>query len=305
LVVNANPRGVVIFGVPRSGTTLLRTLVDAHPSFACPGESFLLTAAAKFLSSQPFAHGLDIGVLTGLTFLGFDPDEVIERLRAFVFQFHREHAARAGKPRWAEKTAPDVFHLREIEALCGDEVDYVCIVRHALDVMVSLVELVDSSQRWSVELHPYIVRSPRPLEALAHAWVDGTQAMLDLVARRPERAHILRYEELAAQPAVTMGRLMDALGESWPEGLERGALVDQRPGLGDWKIFSRPAVESTSVGRGRAALTPITVSELAPIVNPTLVAAGYDALPEAPRPTRERARRLFEAAMKVQALRRR
>lgn len=40
----SKPSLCVLFGAPRSGTTMLRLMIDAHPRFACPGESdFLFT----------------------------------------------------------------------------------------------------------------------------------------------------------------------------------------------------------------------------------------------------------------------
>jgi protein-tyrosine sulfotransferase len=106
--------GIVVLGVPRSGTTLVRRLLNAHPRIACPPETNLLSAAARFLAEQRFAGGLSVGVIPGLDFAGFSEAEVLERFREFLFSFWREIARRAGKARWAEKTAVDVFHLDAI-----------------------------------------------------------------------------------------------------------------------------------------------------------------------------------------------
>src|SRR5262249_42673199 len=102
--------GIIVMGAPRSGTTLLRRILDAHPDIACPGETNLLAACARFLHSETIAEGVDIGVLAGLEFAGFAEDAVLEALREFAFGFHREYAKRQGKPRWACKTAFDVFY---------------------------------------------------------------------------------------------------------------------------------------------------------------------------------------------------
>ncbi|MCA9663328.1 MAG: sulfotransferase, partial [Myxococcales bacterium] len=32
--------GIIVLGAPRSGTTLLRRLLDAHPNIACPPETY-------------------------------------------------------------------------------------------------------------------------------------------------------------------------------------------------------------------------------------------------------------------------
>ena len=67
---SAVAQGIVILGMPRSGTTLLRRLLDVHPAICCPPETNLLGAAARFLREETFAGGMAIGVLSGLSFAG-------------------------------------------------------------------------------------------------------------------------------------------------------------------------------------------------------------------------------------------
>jgi hypothetical protein len=167
-------KGVVLLGVPRSGTTLLRRLFDGHPSFSCPPETMLLTASARFLAEEPAANGLDVGVLNGLAWAGFAPELVVERLRTFAFGFFEEHARRAGKSRWAEKTALDAFHLPEIDLLCGGEVHFVALLRHPLDTACSMLELIGKMERWPAELHPYVIRNPR-MARLGETWPAGLE----------------------------------------------------------------------------------------------------------------------------------
>ncbi len=87
--------GVIVLGVPRSGTTLLRRLLDAHPDIACPPETNLIGAASRFLQEDRFAGGLSVGVVPGLHFCGFDEEigpDASARLRFLVLA--RECGAR-------------------------------------------------------------------------------------------------------------------------------------------------------------------------------------------------------------------
>ena len=161
--------GIVVVGTPRSGTTLLRRILDAHSRICCPPETYLLSAAARFLHEESFAAGLRIGVLSGLAFAGFEEDEVLGRLRSFVLGFLQEHAEAQGKPRWAEKTAFDAFHLDAIRRVVGGHVRFVCIQRHGLDVACSLRDLVAKTGGYVQELHRYLQREPEPLVALCRA----------------------------------------------------------------------------------------------------------------------------------------
>jgi hypothetical protein len=269
------PEGIIILGAPRSGTTLLRRLLDAHPRIACPGETNVFTACGRFLRSERIAEGVRIGVLDGLGYAGFSQDDVLARLRDFAFSFHREYAQRQGKPRWAAKTAFDAFYLEEIEALCGTQVSFICIQRHGLDVACSIQELCEKNGGYLHELHDYVRRYPIMLEAFAHAWVDVTHAIEAFAQRHPQNALLIRYEDLTTETDATMRRVMTFLGEAWDVGFTAGALEKRSNlGLGDWKTYARTAIDESSVGRWKT-LSRDTISRLGTICNPTLQRCGY------------------------------
>lgn len=295
--------GIVILGSPRSGTTLLRRLLDAHPNIACPGETNVFSACARFLQSETFAEGLDIGVLAGLNFMGVDDDQALERLREFAFSFHRENAARQGKTRWADKSAFDSFHLDGIEQLIGDHAKFVCLQRHGLDVVCSMQDLVDKTGGYVSELQPYITRYPRPLEALARAWVDLTCRIREFAARHPDNALIVKYEDLTASPEVELKRIFEFLEESWDDGLLETALQRRENiGFSDWKTFSRPSIDRSSVGRWKQ-LSRGTINMLAEICNPILAECGYPEVEVTGDRSPAEARRRYELGMMLQQMR--
>lgn len=268
--------GIVVLGVPRSGTTLLRRLLNAHPRIACPPETNLLSAAGRFLEEHRFAGGLSVGVVPGLDFSGFDEQRVLQRFREFLFSFWREIADREGKARWAEKTAVDVFHLDAIERLCGAHCRYVCIVRHPLDVVCSLKELGDKMECHLPEIYEYVRRRPAQFEAFAEAWRDGNERLLRFCEQHPDWTVRLRYEDLTRDPEQELARVFDFLGEPTdvPALLARALGKTESVGLGDWKTYDARSVGTDSVGR-HEALSKWTVQRLAPIVNPLMTRLGY------------------------------
>jgi protein-tyrosine sulfotransferase len=294
--------GVLILGAPRSGTTLLRRLIDAHPAFACPGETNVFTGAGRLLRSEPIIGGARIGVLDGLAYAGFPREDVLARLREFAFSFHRDYAAREGKPRWAAKTAFDAFYLEEIEQLCGSQVSYVCIVRHGLDAACSIQELCEKNGGYLRELHEYVARYPMVLEAFAHAWVDVTSAILAFVERRPQDALLIRYEQLAREPHATMSEVAAFLGEPWSADLlEQGLAKREGLGLGDWKTYGRSDVGTESVGRWKK-LPQEAIGRLASICNTTLDRCGYEKVSMAQNRSAEESRRRYEVGLLLQGL---
>jgi protein-tyrosine sulfotransferase len=297
-------QAILVLGMPRSGTTLLRRLLDAHPRICCPGETFLLRASAKFIQGERIASGIEYGVLGGLRALGFAEEDILAALRQLTFGLLDQLAHQDGKPRWANKTAVDCFYLKEVERIYGDHAYFVVVIRHGLDVVCSLQEFTQELQAYISELHTYVARYPRPLEAFAHAWADVTSDLLAFAERRPN-AILVRYEDLVNEPEQTLRRLFAFVEEPWHASVVEAAFrKSEVKGLGDWKGYGAAGINAASIGRWRS-LPRSTIAELAPIVGPVLERCGYPPV-ETERPrTADEAMRHYELAMMWKATRQR
>ena len=91
---------LIIGGCPRSGTTLIRAILDTHPNIACGPESSLLAGRAP---SEALAMNFEISAdeLAQLRHAATDHAQLIEL-------FYTRYAGRQGKPRWAEKSPANV-----------------------------------------------------------------------------------------------------------------------------------------------------------------------------------------------------
>src|SRR5215469_8258471 len=107
-----------VVGAPRSGTTMLRLMLDAHPELAVPFESGFIVDFYRRreeygnLSLRQNAIRLlhDIGEHPMVRRGGLisDPDAVLEQpvrtYRDLVDAIFRAYARRQGKARWGDKT---------------------------------------------------------------------------------------------------------------------------------------------------------------------------------------------------------
>ena len=296
-------KGIVILGTPRSGTTLLRRILDGHPHINCPGETSLLSASARFLRTDTIAAGAEVGVLPGLAHAGIDREETLARLREFVFGVYEELAARADKGRWAEKTAFDSFYIDEIERLLGDEVVYVCLIRNGLDFTCSMRELCDKNESYLPEVHEYVKRYERPLVAFAHCWRDLTGRILRFVREHEGNAHLIRYEALAGRPRDTVADLFEFLDEPFEDRMIEAALTGTGSlGLGDWKAYSKTSIDTSSVGRS-ASLSTFMKNELGGVMNTLLVECGYDPVAVQSTESDASADRRYQLSLMVERLR--
>jgi len=269
-------KGAVIFGFPRSGTTMLRRLLDAHPLLCCPPETHIMRACVAFLHEDASPLGYSVGVATSLRFVGIKPEDVTARVRDLAFGLYKDICDKAGKPIWVEKSALDFFHAHEVDRIFGDHCRYLWIKRHPGDVISSMQDHIAGVQVYYPEFHDYIRRFPAPAEAFAHAWADTQSAMADLAAAHPERCLEIRYEDLVADPQTGLQRILDFLGlEGDPQAMLGGLSTAGEVGFGDWKTYSRTAVNAESVGRSRT-LPPRLLARIGEIVNPTLTRIGYE-----------------------------
>ena len=192
----------------RSGSTLLRVLLDSHSQIHCPHEIHL-----RYLSV-----GLDAKWAEGsMKEMGLDQ----RRLEYLLWDrlLHRELAS-SGKPRLVTKTPNDVFIADRIME-CWPDAKLVFLLRHPAAIVRSRknIQADGADQDKNVEL----IR--RYCEALEHA-------------RETYPGVTIRYEELTSDPAPTMRRVCEHLEVPWEPGmLDYGAQEHGRfrVGLGDFK----------------------------------------------------------------------
>ncbi|CAH0992283.1 hypothetical protein SIN8267_02402 [Sinobacterium norvegicum] len=289
--------GVVLLGSPRSGTTLLRRILGAHSDIASPGETGLLRGAANFLSSETTGVGVELGAKAGLAHMGVSEEVTYKRLRDFVFSFMDEYAEKEGKPIWLEKDAFNGFHVDDIQKICGDEIKYICIVRHGLDVALSVEEFCQKSGSHVLNFHDYIKKHQQPLLAYTHAWVDINQSIMRLCAERPAQTLLVRYEDLVDKPSETVDSILEYLSvESSPDLVEHALNTKGAIGLSDWKAFSKNSIDRGSIDRWKSC-HPYALSQMAKVANATLTKFGYKEVVSAWDDSPQLAQRRYELAL--------
>lgn len=293
------PRFGIVLGFPRSGGTLLRRILDQHPDISCPPEPWLTTACARFLQDVP-SEAIPIGVRTGVGFSGIAEEEVTDALRGLLFHFHARMAG--GKPVWVEKSGFDIFHMEGLADLLEGHGKFICMVRHPLDVIASNLDLAQRMGRFMPELQPWLSRFPAPIEALAEAWAERTEAMLNFAAGRPDTV-LYRFEDLLAHPEATLDPIFDLLGVARMKLTQVAAALSAptKPGLGDWKTMGQAGFNPAPVGRWQQVISHQLAGQLMAHVGPVMQRAGYEPAPVPRMPTRTDAIRQFGAAARLAA----
>lgn len=248
-------RPIVVTGIHRSGTSLLRWVLDSHPSIACPPETYFL---AHFV-----AMAADRDVHAGLAGLGCPPDEQPALLRAWATEMHEAHRIAQGKPRWADKTPQYHAVLPGLRSLLGAGAQFVVIARHPLDVVYSI-----SSRGWRLaEL------DDDPLTNAALYVARGMERIQAFEAADPA-CHRLSYEDLVADPEGTLRPLLAFLDEPWDASVLEPHRHDHNFGTED--VIVRGTARFVRNSGNWRSLARAEVARIAPLLAGPAAVWGYD-----------------------------
>jgi len=243
-------RPIFVVGFQRSGTTLLQSLLGAHPRIAAPPEVHFFFRIHQLRdywgdladagNAARVIHELvnaPYGLLDGC---GFDEEVLLTHfLRtdhsygALLRTLLDDFAARAGKPRWSEKTPNQ--RPRVIWSVLPDA-QVVHIVRDPREVVASAMAAWPHDQ-------PAFVLGERLREFTAATLADGRTAS-------PGSYLLIRYEDLAADADAVLQTVFDFLGEDFDVRMTR-----DRTSRGTAVPSSTPAWQSEAVETVRAPRT--------------------------------------------------
>lgn len=272
-------------GCGRSGTTLVRALVDGHPAMAVPPESHFVVALAP-RRGEVFAPGAFADALAAsdrFALWGMDRAAVAGAVEAAgaatypdaVRAVFAGWAADRGKARYADKTPGYVVHIPALAALFP-EATFVQVVRDGRDVAASFVEL-----GWAAGV----------TEAALHWRLRVRRGRRDGRALGSGRYHELRYEDLVADPEAALRRLCDQIDVAWDP-----AMLDHRARAADVaRTTSHPdyhrrlaAPVTADLRDWRRDLPEADVARIEAVAGDALAELGYDRSGLRP-PTRLRA----------------
>ncbi|MEZ4597999.1 MAG: sulfotransferase [Chloroflexota bacterium] len=248
---------VFIGGTPRSGTTLVRRILDRHPSLCCGPETSILLPGGMRIEQVAAAYKWPAAELRALM-------TASESQGAFVDAFAERYRRQRERPRWAEKTPLNVLCFDwALERFPNARV--VHVVRDGRDVVCSM--RLHPERRWVDGVEVKELR-PQPVEAYMRRWVRDTQA--GMAQREDPRYLEVRYEELVADPERVMRALVEGLGERWLPEL----LVEKVP-KGGKRAHANSRITTASVGRWRDDLSDDERRRVHAIGGPLLGRLGY------------------------------
>jgi hypothetical protein len=234
--VPTGPQGpVFVVGSMRSGSTMLRLILDSHPRLAVGAETGFMGALLAAKAIPSWKHGRD-----WYRRIDWSEDEFDARLRDFYGGMFERYAAAQGKSRWGEKTP---FHTEHIEAMSRffPSSVFVGIVRHPGAVAASLRKNFHYTYQ----------------EALSY-WAATNLDMVRAASNLGTRFAALRYEELVTDQELVLRELMGFLDEPWTPALLEHHRVQRdkgAPRVADGSTITRDPVDAARATQWAATAT--------------------------------------------------
>jgi hypothetical protein len=219
---------VFFVGCPRSGTTLLRRIADAHPELAVArGTRWIAPTfeCRRGLTAEGFVTPRLLERLNTphrLERLAIDEDDLArafgdgERVpfASFVAALFELYGRRHGKRLVGEKSASYVRHLPTLHRL-WPQAKFVHIIRDGRDVCLSVLD-------WRKGAAGFSTFSDEPVITTGVWWDWHVRLGLEGAAGlEAELYHELRYESLVAEPERECERLCRFLGLAYDDSMLR------------------------------------------------------------------------------------
>ena len=270
-----------IVGAGRSGSTLLRRILLAHPVLHIPPETHVLGDAihlyrrhrhwpwsqlvrlvlAQFEFQRDFeAFELQLRPLVE----GLERAPHDDRSCALILdRLYARHASESSSeaPRWGDKSPFNSFHLKPIAAVFPRAV-FIHVVRDGCDVVSSLLDAELFVDVWGA----------------GRRWAQSIAAVDEFERTHADRVHEVRYEELVSEPVRVVENLCRFLTVERAPGMVDSEGLAER--MGDVPRHAhhqrvREPISTSSIGEGRRKLSASDRHSLAPLIDPTLQRLGY------------------------------
>jgi hypothetical protein len=195
-------------GAPRSGTTWVQAMLDAHPDVCCKGEGLLQKHLADPLAQLFEGRRAALEAKNRDVFAGAGgyplphEDDVLELTRMAILLTLRRQTDGRRYLAVGEKTPENVFFFPRLKAMFP-AARFIGVARDPRDVLTSAWHFFRAKQTAD--------RSPEAISAFVDMALPsigkGLRALSDIQARYGSDALVLRYEDAVLDPRLCVSRM--------------------------------------------------------------------------------------------------
>ncbi len=267
---------VFVLGNPRSGTSMFRLMINAHPEMVCPPEcGFLHWWSKKYLHWNFDEQGFEVvlkDVLQSkkIEAWNLDYDKVHDFISekkpdnyagfcALIYEFYGLSRGKQTIKVVADKNNYYINHLADLFQIWSDAV-FVHVVRDVRDVAASYKDLkklnTDSAYKPAL--------SADALE-IAHEWMNNNASIADFIQLNKINSITIKYEDLVLNTSSALANFCNFLGIEFSDVMLKFYLPefhDEPASTMDWKKKTLAPPDASSVGSYKTRLAQKEISEI-------------------------------------------
>ena len=283
------PPAPFVVGATRSGTTLFRLMLDAHPEVGIPSETHFFHKLVKRSERREISPGLLADtIITHKRWGDFrlDPDELRARFDAIepfnladaLRSFYSLYAEKQGKTRWGDKTPGYLRYMRRIEWVLP-EARFIHMIRDGRDVALSVLPM-----NWG----------PSTITEAAELWVERVTLAREN-GRTVSHYMEIKYEDLITETEPILRDVAGFLELPWDNAMldyheraeerlkEKARDLPRKSSRGDQPAAARMASHAMAkkppdpkrIGRWRTEMSPEDRDEYESVAGDLLAELGY------------------------------
>jgi protein-tyrosine sulfotransferase len=257
LLIGSQTSPIFIGGQRRSGTTLMRSMLNRHPHIACVPEShFFQEERFELLFSDLLERHSDL-----FERLRIGATEMDHAVAAFIDNLLAPLRTRKGAHRWAEKSPENILRIDYLFRLFPDA-RFIHMVRDPRDTLCSMKQQARTYKpRW-VKFNA---------EVTAPEWVQCIRAGLRW-RECPDRYLEVHYEQMAREPETTLREVLEFLGEPWCDTVLDASADSAQGNKGG---NDHKPVFTSSIGRWVKELGQEEIASIEAIAGESMTVMGY------------------------------
>jgi len=258
---DGEPEYLFIGGAGRSGTTLLRAMLDAHENISVGPERKLIRTICGMRAE--WTKGAKTLAGAGVSEAIFD-----EAVRAFISSLMENTGG--GAKRIGEKTPPNLLYMGFLGKIYP-QARFIHVIRDGRAVSNSLLK-----QKWVNATTGEPLNYCTSPEHAGLYWAEMVQRIRAQADAVPGRYLEVRYEDLVTQPRETMAVILAFLDEPWDEAVL--AHQDSELSLPETESSSQAVAQPIHMGalnQWQSELTGEALQHVLKSASPLLKALGY------------------------------
>lgn len=248
---------IFIVGFPRSGTTMLETMLDAHPMLASMDERPFLQRVIEDMQAQKLEYPEDLGRLTAAQ---------CDALRAVYAERVARHVTLADGQRLVDKNPLNLLKLPLIRRL-WPHAKIVLMLRHPADAVVSNYMQSFNS--------PAFVAMCETVESTARGYADAMDFWIGQREVLQPDVFELRYEDLVADVETHARRLIEFLDLPWDDAVLRFHEHARKRGYISTPSYTQVIEPINARAVGRAQAYAAWLAPALPVLRPYFERWGY------------------------------